>query len=258
MSVNLKISTVGQGQTLVFLHGWGVNSGVWQPLVNLLKNDYCIVTIDLPGFGKNHDKLPSPYNIQTVSHAIAEHIPEDCVLVGWSLGGLIAQQIAYDFPHLLKQLILICSSPQFSKSDDWPGIESNVLALFTQQLTQNFSKTLERFLAIQAMGSDSARLDVKAIKQNIQQYPEPSEMALKEGLNMLKSVDLREQLKSLHLPCYLFLGRLDSLVPHSVSELIQNLSPQLNIEIIAKASHAPFISDTPDFAKRLKAILLSL
>ena len=256
MSISLKVTTVGQGNNLVFLHGWGVNSGVWKPLVDILASDYCVTTIDIPGYGQNHEKMSEPYNIATVSKLMETHLPNDCVLLGWSLGGLIAQQIAYDFPDKLKQLILICSSPKFSKSADWPGIETQVLTLFSRQLALDFSKMLERFLMIQAMGSENAKFDVKTIKENVQQYPNPSEKALIAGLNMLQNVDLREQFKQLNIPCNVFLGRLDSLVPSKIAESLQAYSPLVNVEIIAKASHAPFISDTYDFAQRLREVLV--
>jgi hypothetical protein len=47
MSVSLKILIVGSGGKLVFLHGRGVNSGVWKPLVDIIKDECCITTIDL-------------------------------------------------------------------------------------------------------------------------------------------------------------------------------------------------------------------
>ena len=145
MSESLKISTVGSGKKLVFLHGWGVNSGVWQPLIDILKEEFCITTIDLPGYGLNHQQLPAPYNLQNIATMVAEHLPANCILIGWSLGGLVAQQIANSHPEKLKQLVLICSSPKFSKSAEWPGIDPKVLNFFTQQLEQDFSKTLLRF-----------------------------------------------------------------------------------------------------------------
>ncbi|MFT2092179.1 pimeloyl-ACP methyl ester esterase BioH [Paraglaciecola sp. 2405UD69-4] len=255
MSINLNVTKIGQGPNLVFLHGWGVNSGVWQPLIDILAKEYSITTIDLPGYGQNHDKLPEPYDIDTVSALIAAHLPTSCVLIGWSLGGLIAQQIAYDFPEKLSQLILVCSTPKFAKEPDWPGIEKNVLMLFARQLSLDFSKMLERFLMIQAMGSENAKFDVKTIKQNVQQYPNPSETALMAGLNMLEKVDLRVKLNQLTMPCHIFLGRLDSLVPAAVSEQLRELSPTAKVEVIAHASHAPFISDTEGFVKRLLGAL---
>jgi pimeloyl-[acyl-carrier protein] methyl ester esterase len=256
MSVSLKISTVGSGEQLVLLHGWGVNSGVWKPFIDIIKDEFCITTIDLPGYGLNHLKLPTPYNLQTISKTVAEHLPANCILIGWSLGGLVAQQIAHTYPEKLKQLILICSSPKFSKSINWPGIEPTILNYFAQQLELDFSKTLERFLAIQAMGSPDTRQDTKKIKQALQQYPLPSSVALAAGLDMLLNIDLREKLKELSIPCQMFFGRLDTLVPDKVACLVQQLNAKITIEVILDTSHAPFISNTKSFAKRLVKALV--
>ena len=251
MPESLKVSIVGSGKPLVFLHGWGVNSGVWQPLIDILKDEFCITTIDLPGYGLNYKQLPTAYNLQNVANTVAEHLPSSCILIGWSLGGLVAQQIAHSYPEKLQQLVLICSSPKFSKSTDWPGIEPKVLDSFTQQLELDFSKTLERFLAIQAMGSINARQDAKTIKQVVQQYPPPSSVALAAGLDMLQNIDLREQFKTISMPCQMFLGRLDRLVPDKLAALMQQLNSKITIEVITDASHAPFISNIESFAKRL-------
>jgi pimeloyl-[acyl-carrier protein] methyl ester esterase len=259
MSLRLKVSTAGTGKNgkqLVFLHGWGVNSGVWKPLIDILKDEFCISTIDLPGYGLNRQQLPSPYNLKNISKTVAEHLPASCILIGWSLGGLVAQLIANTYPDKLKQIVLICSSPKFSKNADWPGIEPKVLDFFTQQLELDFSKTLERFLAIQAMGSVSAKQDARTIKQAVQQYPLPSPIALAAGLDMLKNIDLREQLKTLSMPCQVFLGRLDTLVPDKVGPLLQQLNAKLTVEVITGVSHAPFISNTELFAKRLVKALI--
>lgn len=256
MSVSLQISTAGTGKNLVFLHGWGVNSGVWEPLITYLKEDFCITTIDLPGYGLNHKNQPTPYNIESVAKSVSNYLPADCILIGWSLGGLIAQQVALDYPAKLKQLILICSSPKFSKNHNWPGIEPKVLDYFIQQLSVESVKTLDRFLAIQAMGSDTARQDVKTIRKAVQQYPPASEQALLEGLDMLENIDLRNKIKNLVTPCMMFLGRLDTLVPEKVAPCIQQLNPHIEIETLHKASHAPFISDTKGFSEQLRKALI--
>lgn len=251
----LKITTQGRGKNLVFLHGWGVNSGVWQPLIDILKEEFCITTVDLPGYGLNHQQLPTTYNLEAVATMVAERLPEKCILIGWSLGGLVAQQIAYCYPQKLKKLILICSSPRFSKNVSWPGIDPKILDLFTQQLHQDPTKTLARFLAVQAMGSANARQEAKTIKLAVQKYPVPSSVALAEGLQLLQNIDLREQFSTLLVPCQIFLGRFDTLVPKDVAPLIKLLNSKVSIDFISDAAHAPFISNTENFAKHLlKAI----
>ena len=125
------------------------------------------------------------------------------------------------------------------------------MEFFSEQLELDVSKTLERFLAIQAMGSDNARKDAKTIKLAIQQFPRPSPIALTAGLDMLLNIDLREQLKTLSIPCQMFFGRLDTLVPDKVVAAVLQLNSKILIEIINDASHAPFISNTEVFAKSL-------
>ena len=88
---------------------------------------------------------------------MAAILPEKCHLLGWSLGGLVASQLALTMPERLHSLITVASSPCFMARDEWPGIAPKVLAGFNQMLAGDFMQTIERFLAIQAMGSEHAR-----------------------------------------------------------------------------------------------------
>jgi pimeloyl-[acyl-carrier protein] methyl ester esterase len=152
--------------------------------------------------------------------------------------------------------VLICSSPKFSNSADWPGIKTKVLDFFTQQQALDFTRTLQRFLLIQAMGSVNAKQDTKTIKQVVQQFPLPSPIALSAGLDMLQNIDLHEQFKILLIPCHIFLSRLDTLVPDKLAPQMQYLNSKVTLEVISDASHAPFISDTEFYAKRLIKVLI--
>jgi pimeloyl-[acyl-carrier protein] methyl ester esterase len=73
---------------------------------------------------------------------------------------------------------------------------------------------------------------------------------------MLQSIDLREQFKTLSIPCHIFLGQLDTLVPYKVALLAKQLNSKVTIDVVTNASHAPFISDTEQFAKRLVKALV--
>ena len=256
MSIKLQFSSQGQGKDLVLLHGWGLNSGVWQGILPSLSSSYRVTSIDLPGYGHNHSQLPDVYDLDSLADCIAKYLPENCILACWSLGGLVAQQIALKFPEKLNQLILICSTPKFSQHHDWHGIEEKVLKMFSEQLTIDFSKTLERFMAIQAMGSPSARHDIKQLKRGIEDYPSPSPIALAEGLKLLNECDLRQQLNQLKVPCHAFLGRLDSLVPVKIEQQLASFSESITTQVLPKASHAPFISDPEIFVDELKKAIV--
>lgn len=246
MKLRVKISGDGQ-QPLVLLHGWGLNSAVWEPVLPQLNQHFQVYCIDLPGYGANSDVLPANYQLEDIADMIANVCPEQSVLVGWSLGGLVASVIALRQPEKVKQLGLVASSPCFASRDDWKGIKPTTLQQFSALLASDLEKTVERFLAIQAMGSEFGRQDVKKIKALIMDHPLPSAQALTSSLNILGEVDLRPQLGELTMPVFGIYGRLDSLVAAANIEWIASQIPNFTYRVVDKASHAPFISHSDDF-----------
>lgn len=239
---------------LVLLHGWGLNHQVWSQLLQALPEDLAIHTPDLPGFGLS--PCPASYDLDSVLAVLAEQIPDQSIVIGWSLGGLLAIALASRYPHKVKKLGLIASSPCFMAKDNWPGMESRVMQQFAVQLQQDLALTVERFLAIQAMGSSTARQDIKLLKQAVLSVPLPSAVALQGGLELLASLDLRQEFAALTQSVFIILGHLDSLVPVAIAPLLQNLRPGLQLEILQKASHAPFISHQEEFISLLSPHVL--
>ncbi|RCU51125.1 pimeloyl-[acyl-carrier protein] methyl ester esterase [Corallincola holothuriorum] len=235
----LHVETIGKGPDLVMLHGWGLNGAVWQSLTASLSQHYTLHLVDLPGFGDS--ELLAEYQLPALASHLLAALPERAIWLGWSLGGLVATQVALMAPHRVSHLVLVASSPKFVADGQWPGIKPEVLQQFQTQLKQNFSRTLERFLAIQAMGSPTARDDVKALKQQLMARRDPHPLALSSGLKLLETVDLRSQLADLNLPISRFYGRLDALVPAAAQSLINELCVGNDV-CFSKASHAPFIS----------------
>ncbi|MCE9680151.1 pimeloyl-ACP methyl ester esterase BioH [Shewanella sp. AS1] len=238
------------------LHGWGVNSAVFTPLHDALQG-YCVHYVDLPGFG--HSPAIKG-DIDDWVETIVHQVPESAIWIGWSLGGLIASRTALRFPGRVKALVTIASSPCFMarESESWPGIAPQVLTQFATDLEQNLPKMVERFLAIQAMGSESAKQDIKQLRELVMARPLPDSNALKQGLAMLQHVDLRPELDTLKLPWLRLWGRLDGLVSRRVPPLLPQADGQIQDTMFLKASHAPFISHTTPFCEALLGWLRDL
>ncbi len=234
---------------LVLLHGWGVNQGVWQQLVPQLAADFEVFTPDLPGFGTASHCYPQPYQLSAIASQLAAEIPLGSIVVGWSLGGLVATQLALDYPEKVAALGWVASSPCFIAQPEWPGMASAVMSQFASALTSDLALTVERFLAIQAMGSVTARQDTKVLKQAVLSLPLPSAEVLMAALDILTTTDLRPQLAQLQQPVRACFGRLDSLVPAAMVDVLLSWLPQLQVQMIPKASHAPFISHPADFVE---------
>ncbi|MDG1750888.1 MAG: pimeloyl-ACP methyl ester esterase BioH [Thalassotalea sp.] len=249
----LKITSSGSGIPLVFLHGWGLNSGVWQPCIEQLQKKFRVITVDLPGFGLNVDHQISPYTIKNIATCIADIIDEPAVVIGWSLGGMLATELACKHSEKVKGLVTVASTPYFVEHENWPGIKAEVLTLFHRQLEEDTQKTINNFLKIQAMGSPHLRHDIKQLRDLIMQYPMPSKQTLDLSLRFLENEDQRQQLNHVTQPFLRMYGKLDGLVPKTVIEKVSLLSENSDVLIFDKASHAPFISELESFVEKLSS-----
>ncbi|MCD9494630.1 pimeloyl-ACP methyl ester esterase BioH [Photobacterium carnosum] len=240
----------GQGPDLVLIHGWGMNTGVWQDVIPRLSQHYCVHWCDLPGYGDNGNV--SATSLNDIVELLLVQAPEKAVWLGWSLGGVIATQAALVAPQRVTQLITVASSPCFRSQTDWMGIQPRVLANFQLQLVTDFALTIERFLVLQALGSQTAKEDIRQLKAAVLSRPQPQLAALTLGLELLETVDLRQSLTALSQPWLRLYGRLDALVPIKTEPLLGALYPQSQSYIFANASHAPFISHLDEFITVIK------
>lgn len=260
-AANLYWHTQGQGTDLILIHGWGMNGAVWQQAADQLSQYFRVHVVDLPGFG--HSAASHANSLQEMAEAVLEHAPKQAIWLGWSLGGLVASHIAIYHPQRVTGLITVASSPKFAAETKlstetkvaaqkpWRGIQPLVLSNFTEQLLDDFRLTIERFMALQAMGSPSARQDVKTIKQAVLSRPEPNPASLLAGLNMLADVDLRSELSAITAPVLRLYGRLDGLVPVKVATDMQTIMPGSAMHIFQASSHAPFITELDEFCQKI-------
>lgn len=245
--------TRGEGNChLVLLHGWGLNAEVWHCISEELSSHFTLHLVDLPGFGRSQGF--GAMTLEEMAVRVLAQAPEKAIWLGWSLGGLVASQVALAHPERVQALVTVASSPCFSARDAWPGIKPEVLAGFQQQLSEDFQRTVERFLALQTMGTETARQDARALKKTVLALPMPPVDVLNGGLEILKTVDLRESLTSLKMPFLRLYGYLDGLVPRKVVPLLDALWPESESLIFAKAAHAPFISHPDAFCQALVAM----
>ncbi|WP_394546558.1 pimeloyl-ACP methyl ester esterase BioH [Pantoea ananatis] len=249
--------TCGEGDDdLVLLHGWGLNAEVWQNIVPRLSAQFRLHLVDLPGYGRSREF--AALSLEQMAQALVPFLPPRAIVLGWSLGGLVATQLALSEPERLRALITVASSPCFTARDDWPGIAPLTLHNFQQQLSQDFQRTVERFLALQTMGTETARADARKLKEVVLSQPMPDVDVLNGGLSILSDDDLRDRLTAITLPFLRMYGALDGLVPRRIVQQLDPLLPASPSVVTDKAAHAPFISHPDAFCQHIVSFISKL
>lgn len=238
----------GEGdRDLVLLHGWGLNAEVWHCIIDRLAPHFRLHLVDLPGYGRSNAFGAMP--LSEMAEIVLQHAPQQAIWLGWSMGGLVANQIALRHPERVRGLITVSSSPCFTANDEWPGIRPEVLAGFQHQLSEDFQRTVERFLALQTLGTASARQDARLLKAVVLQHQMPQVDVLTGGLDILRTTDLRDELVDRTLPFLRIYGYLDGLVPRKVAGLLDHLWPQTQSVVMQGSAHAPFVSHPEAFSQ---------
>lgn len=249
--------TTGTGNChLVLLHGWGLNAEVWHCIQDQLSAHFTLHLVDLPGYGRS--QAFGALTLEEMAEQVSRQLPQPAIWLGWSLGGLVASQVALTRPHQVQALVTVASSPCFAANGEWPGIKPEVLAGFQHQLSEDFQRTVERFLALQTLGTQSARQDARQLKAVVLSQPVPSVEVLNGGLEILRTADLREPMATLTMPVWRLYGKLDGLVPRRIAGMLDDAWPDSPSWVFDKAAHAPFISHPDVFCERLLALKAAL
>lgn len=238
---DLHIHTTGSGPHLVLLHGWAMHGGVFAPLVEALRADFTVHVVDLPGHGHSRDSAMR-LALAPVADALATRLPP-ALWLGWSLGGLFALEAARRHPQQVRALVMLASSPRFVRGDDWPhGMSAEIFQGFAHGLRHDYRATLDRFIALEAFGSDDARGEIRALRDEVFSRGEPAAQVLADGLGLLERCDLRAVLPALQVPGLWLAGRRDRLVSPRAMEAAAALAPDARLQVLAGAGHAPFLT----------------
>jgi len=147
---SITVGAMGSGPTIMLVHGLGSDAKHWLPVARNLARDHRVVFVELPGHGLAPMTTPFTLEQATLSleRAIEQESPEPIVLVGHSVGGLVATSAALRLPKRVRSLVLVESAlaPQMTRGEsdtllamldrDWAGTLHSVYASFGRDSAQ--------------------------------------------------------------------------------------------------------------------------
>ena len=210
----LWYESTGDGRPLVLLHGLAGSGRWWSHNVGRLARTCRVVTLDLPGFGSSHGSWPSVDESATIVAAAIEALGlEGVALVGHSMGGAVALELAARQPWWLARLVLVDASVFFPRK----GLLANLSG--SLRMISRLPRAFWPRLVVDSFRSGPRNL--------------------RRAAHEILSVDLRERFALVAQPTLVIWGERDAAVPLEVGQKLAEELPRARLEVLAGCGHVP-------------------
>src|SRR5690606_27146661 len=167
-------------------------------------------------------------------------LPARALLLGWSLGGMLATAFAHRHPERVGGLITLAANASFVERDGWPAaMPGTLFRRFAEGFDTDAEGTLRQFTALQGRGDARERAVSRMLRS---QLPAAVSGNWRDALQLLGELDNREALAALAVPSLHLFGAGDALVPAAAATAVQALNPMSRVQVLDGVGHAPQIS----------------
>jgi pimeloyl-ACP methyl ester carboxylesterase len=243
--VRLRVVVQGTGEPVVLLHGIFVDSATWDPIIEELSHDYCVVAPDFPGFGES-EKPPAkrfPYGIEAFVGAIADLYAGlelgRAAIVGHGFGGAVALTLASRHPELVSRLVLI-DALCYPAALDFPRRIARLPLLGGFLFKQLWGRTTFRAFFRERMLSPGASVANERIDRYYEYFSAPAARA--SALATLRATSdtrtVEAQTARVQAPTLVIWGRRDKLYPARLGQRLAREIRGAGFELM-DAGHAP-------------------
>lgn len=264
MSNNLlHIRNEGTGRPLVLIHGWSCPGQFFQTQIDALKKDARCIVPDLPGHGETGGRLPLSIAsaADALYAALAERELEDIVLVGWSMGALVAYALIERYgTDRISRLVAVDMSPKVLNTGDWAngtlnGLNADLNRHVLEGMVADWPKLPGRIARrLFADGRDPAPgLIAYARKEIAASDPE----MLRPMWASLTAQDFRPLLKTCPVPFHLAAGLKSQLYGTGVHDWHAANVPDYHFHAFEDSGHAPHMEEPEKFNELLRDLVRS-
>ncbi len=238
---NIYYQKVGKGKDLVMIHGWKQDASTWWGVVDLLKDDFTLWLLDLPGFGRS-DMPKKAFKMKDFADTVAEFIKSEKlnkpIVLGHSLGGRTGIKLAANYPDVLGKLILEDAAGIKPKRDVFKTLIYPI-AKIGKAIIPNFLNLKERVRLFFYRKLESDYLKAGP---------------LRETLTNILEEDLTPDLSKIKTETLLIWGEKDPTKEASLrnGKLMYRLIKPSRLEVIENVGHFPHLEKPYQFAQFVK------
>jgi 3-oxoadipate enol-lactonase len=242
-NINLHYEVTGSGQPLLFIHGLGSSARDWELQVTEFSKTYKVITFDLRGHGQS-GKPPGPYSIALFASDTAALLRSLGVasahVVGLSLGGGIAFQLAIDSPAVVRTMTIVNSAPEL------------VVRTFKDRVGVWQRFAIVRLLGMRRMGEVlSKRLFPKPEHESlratfVERWAENDPRAYENAMRAMIGWSVMAKLGSIRCPTLVVAADQDY-TPVALKEAYTKLLPNSRLVVIPDSHHATPVEKPEQF-----------
>jgi len=244
--MNIKWESQGDGSPLLLIQGLGYARWSWEPIVPGLAARHRVVTFDNRGIGES-DKPEGPYTAAQMAGDALQVLDEAGIerahVLGASLGGMIAQELAVAAPARVDKLVLCCTTPGGPTTVPMPEV---TMRLFAEAPSLAPEVALRRFVE-NALGEDPpVELVDELFARRVANPPDPAGWQAQAAAGMTFAGVEGE----ITAPTLILGGTADNVVDHRNAEVLAARIPGARVELLEGAGHL-FFWEQPDESVRI-------
>jgi 3-oxoadipate enol-lactonase len=240
----------GQERTFVFVNALGTDLTIWDEVVADYSGQFRTLRYDLRGQGLS-DAPPAPYaiddHVADLAALLEAHEIHGAIVVGMSVGGMIALALAAARPDLVRLLVLCDTAHKIGTPEMW---SARIEAVRANGLASIADAVLERWLSIEFRHARAA--DLAGYRNMLTRNPAEGYIGTCAAL---RDADLTSVASQLIQPTLCLVGEEDKATPPALVESLSALIPNAAFKTIPKAGHLPCIEEPGSLSLRIESFV---
>ncbi|MGL5270863.1 MAG: alpha/beta fold hydrolase [Selenomonadaceae bacterium] len=221
----------------IFIHGWASGPQVWP--ASLTKGE---------SFLYDGEEFPEFSDLEQTVKKLWQTRREKMIVVGWSLGGMLALQLAHAHPEWIEKLVLLSSTSRFTTDGLYTeGLPPSSVKSLSRRLNRRQRETQKNFYW--EMFADAETEAAEKFSEISPVFFSLPGTGLQKGLNYLLQTDLRDILPQIRVPVAILHGEADEICPPAAARYMASLLPTAKLKLFPGAGHVLFFSHLAEVLK---------
>jgi 3-oxoadipate enol-lactonase len=251
--VQLAYEVLGEGPPLLLIQGLGYGGRGWGATLDLLAEDFTAAAFDNRGFGAS-DAPSGPYGVRDLAEDARAVLDaagfERAHVVGASLGGMVAQELALAHPARIEKLVLACTTPGGPGAYPMPA---RTVSLMLEAPTMRPELALRRFVENALGDGTSEELVERIISYRTANPPDRAGWQAQAAAGATH--DAFDRIADIAAPTLVLHGTEDAVVDARNAELLAERIPGARLELLTGCGHLPFWEEPERFSRLIKEFL---